>query len=277
MKKFILGSLAALLLSVSLFGQSPIQQGSPLHKVGGLYFSVGYNTWNSYIVTGNTSTGASTSITVTSPGPLQDGSLIPAQNIFTTSNYVLINDANAETFLPSAVSFANCPVGTSGVSQGVCATLTGTINNTHGTGAVIASGSAGIGEAMSDAAAHGGGLVYWEANTGNVTLSLTGLTTTTTTYVPTTYYQTGAAAIVETTITGLTAWEIGVSGATTSFTSANSTLTAGTTAVANQVAPAHTGTTQALTAVLITATVADATAGVVKAKLWGWTPVQPGS
>jgi hypothetical protein len=119
-----------------------------------------------------------------------------------------------------------------------------------------------------------GGLVYWVADTGVVTLTTSGLTTTTTTLIPTTFYNLGASAIVKTTITTSANWAVGISGATAIFCSANATKTAGTTCLANQVAPATTGTTQALTAVLFTMGTSNPGAGAIKARVWGFTPVQ---
>lgn len=258
------------------------QQSSQLHRVGNIFYSQGYATWASVVISGNTSTGSGVSIVVY-PGPgsgvetLADGATIPLATIYTTSTPigVDIGQGNGEIFTPTAVSIGPCPAGNLGVGgSSQCATLTGTLNNTHGQSALVTSGDAGIEEAITDAGNQGGGLVFWQVDTGIVTLNTGGLTTTSTTKVPTNFYNAGCSARVTTTITTSTNWAVGISGATGIFASANSTLTAGTTALANQVAPASTGTTSALTAVLITVTGANAGAGAVKARVWGWTPVQ---
>jgi hypothetical protein len=199
-------------------------------------------------------------------------------SVFNTSTPVAINDGNAETITPTGVSIGSCPAGNLGVGgTALCATLTATINNTHGQSAPVNSGDLGIEEAITDAGAQGGGTVFWMVDTGIVTLSTSGLTTTTTVKVPTNFYGIGAAARVTTTITVTASWAVGISGSTSAFCSANSTLTAGTTCLANQASPASVGTTSALTAILITGATSNPGAGAVKVRVWGFTPVQPAS
>lgn len=277
--------LAALLVAAPALAQvfpgNP-QQNGPQHRVGGVFYALGYSNWQANIISGNTSTGAGTSIIVY-PGSgscilLPDGACIALTSVFNTSTPITINDGNAETFTPSGVSIGACPAGNLGVGgSSLCATVTGTIANTHGQSANVNSGDMGIQEAITDAGAQGGGTVFWMVDTGIVTLNTGGLTTTTTVKVPTNFYGIGAAARVTTTITTSTAWLVGISGSTAAFCSSNSTLTAGTTCLANQASPASVGTTSALTAILITATVANPGAGAVKVRVWGFTPVQPAS
>jgi len=279
MRKIISLIGAVMLLTMAAFAQNPQQQ-SYLHHVGGMYYSVGYATWQGTVVSGNGTTGAGTSIVVAVPGglgpTLADGTTISMAAVFNTNVPIRVNDANAETVTPSGVTIGACPAGNLGVGgSSLCATVTGTFNNTHGQGAPVNSGDNGIEEAITDAGNQGGGLVYWIADTGIVALSTTGLTTTSTTFVPTNFYNQGAAGRVTTTITTSANWAVGISGATGIFCSADSTLTAGTTCLANQAAPASTGTTSALTAILITAGTSNAGAGAVKARVWGYTPVQP--
>ena len=283
MRRKCFAVLSALLLSAAaLFTGIPAQAQNPAHRVGNIYYSSGYAGWQATVISGNTATGAGVSIIVALPGAggsgvtLADGSVVAITSVFNTSTPILVNDANAETVTPSGVSVGPCPGGNVGASQN-CITVTGTFNNTHGQSALVTSGDQGIQEAITDAGASGGGLVFWIADTGVVTLNTGGLTTTTTTKVPTNFYNMGAAARVTTAITVTASWAVGISGATGIFCSANSTLTLGTTCLANQAAPASTGTTSALTAVLITGATGNPGAGAVKARVWGWTPVQPAS
>jgi hypothetical protein len=182
--------------------------------------------------------------------------------------------ATQETVTPTSVS--NSLLGVNG--NIVCTiTVSSTFTNAHGAGEPIVSGDNGIMEAINDCALFGGGNVYWMVDTGVVTLSTVALTTTTTTFVPTIFYNQGASAIVKTTITTSTNWAVGISGTTSAFTTVSTSLTAGSTAVAVQASPAKVGTTNALTAILYTVTGANAGAGAVKARVWGFTPVQAAS
>lgn len=260
--------------------------GNPTHRAdgSGTFFAPAYSTWNASIISGNAASG-SASITVMPLGggasgivTLQDGSGIPIASIFATNVPIRINDANSETVTPSAVSISQCPAGNLGVgSSNVCATITATFASTHGAASnpVVASGDGGIEEAVNDAAQNGGGNVYFEADCGNLTLNTGGVTTTTVNcQVPLYYISTGGSAVVKTTITTATAFSLGTTTTTTSFVNACASLTAGlncltTTQIPTKVA----GATTALTPVLVTTTGTPA-AGVVHAKVWGYTPVQ---
>lgn len=278
--------LTALLLFAGVqpaFGQGGnLQQTENAHRAGTIFLSSGYINYAAYIIQGNAASGAAT-ITVFAGGgngvaALADGTPVSLAVLFNTNTPISINDANAEIVTPSAVSIAACPGGNLGVgASNQCASITATFSNTHGASAPVGSGDQGVEEAITDAGLQGGGTVYWQIDTGIVTLNTGGLTTTSTTKVPTNFYNAGASARVTTTITTSTNWAVGISGATAIFASANSTLTAGTTALANQVAPTSTGTTSSLTAVLVTVTGANAGAGAVKMRIWGWTPVQAAS
>lgn len=296
-RKLMLAVSALLLSAAGSFGQAWIggqggvpgnpQQQSYQHRVGGVFQALGYSNWQAVILSGNTTTGSGVSIVVYPQGAqagggvtLADGAVVPLPTVFNTLTKLTIDfgQGNQEYVTPTSVSFGLCPVGNLGVGgTSTCATITGTFNNTHGQSAIVTSGDFGIGEAITDAGNQGGGVVYWIVDTGIVTLNTGGLTTTTNTTVPTNFYNFGGAARVTTTITTTTNWAIGISGATGIFCSANATLTAGTTCLANQVAPATTGTTSAMTALLITTTVANPGAGALKARVWGYTPVQPTS
>lgn len=268
-------------------GQAPgapgnFNQQSFLHRVGGIFYSSGYNTWQGTLISGNTSTGSGTSVIIY-PGPggvetLADGTTLPLATIYNTSVPVILDlgQANQETVTPTAISIGACPAGNIGVGgSSQCVTLTGTINNTHGQSAIVVSGDNGIMEAVTDAGAQGGGVVFWMVDTGIVTLNTGGLTTTTTTKVPTNRSSVGCAARVTTTITTSANWAVGSTASGAAFCSANSTLTAGTTGVANQIAPTSLGTTSALEAIVFTMGTSNPGAGAIKARVWGYTPVQP--
>lgn len=266
----------------AVYGPLPIAV-SRLHGVGGLYIAPAYATWQGYVLIGNNSTGAGQSITIY-PGPgnvecLADQTCLPLAIFYNVNVPILINDANFETITPTAVSIGTCPAGNIGVGGSAqCATITATIANVHGQGAPAVSGDNGIMEAVTDAGNNGGGLVYWQANTGIVTLNTGGVTTTTTTKVPTVYISMGGAGRVTTTVTTSTAWAVGAAGGTTDFCTAQTTMIAGT--VCNVVAlssPTSRGTgAVALTSILFTMTGTPG-AGAIKAQVWGYTPVQPAS
>ena len=252
------------------------------HRLGAIFYAPGYATWQGTILVGNPATG-SQSITVTANSggvagvaSLADGTSIPLADVFNTNTPLYIMDGNAETVTPTAVSGPfGCPAGYLGVGSGTqCMTVTASFANTHGGSAPIVSGDAGIFEAFTDAGSQGGGLVYWAVDTGTVTLNTGGLTTTTTTKVPTNFISVGASAIVKTTITVTASWAVGISGSTSAFCTADATLTAGTTCIANMNSPASVGTSQALTAVLFTGVTSNPGAGAIKARLWGWSAVQ---
>lgn len=257
------------------------QQGGPnqLHKQGGLYYALGYASWQGILVAGNSATG-SQSVIVYPQGAangcvtLTDGTCIPMADVFNTNTPITVdvNSSAAEVVTPSAVSISNCPAGNIGVGGSAqCATITATFGNTHGQSAIVGSGDFGIEEAVTDASNQGGGTVYWIVDTGNVTLT-GGATTTTTTKVPATFYGVGASAYVETTITTSTSWEVGITGSLTNICNNNTTLTAGTTCKLNSPALTGTGTTT-LTAIVITNSTTPG-AGVLKTRAWGFTPVQ---
>lgn len=244
------------------------QQG-PARVGGSVYYSTAYNQWTSTVSQGFTGTGSQTMLMLYGYVTLPDGRpFVP----FNTNVPLQVDvGANAEVVTPSAVSGC-APLNP---NQGVCA-ITATFSNAHGNGTLVSSGDFGIEEAILDAGNNGGGNVYWSVSTGIVTLNTGGLTTTTTVKVPSTFYNQGASARVTTTITGASTIAVGVSGATGIFCASTTPLTAGSTCV--QVAPGLTGTgSTALTAILLTATVANATAGAMKVVAWGYTPVSANS
>ena len=179
-------------------------------------------------------------------------------------------------------SVSNCNAGALALpGQPVTCTITlsSGVTNAHSIGEPITSADNGIIEAVSYAQQTGGGPVFWKVDCGTITLSTSGLTTTSTCFVPNSFYNQGGACRVTTTITTSANWEVGVTGALTSFCGQNSTLTAGTTAFTLQAAPAANLVTSAtaadLAAVLITAGTSNAGAGKVHVKAWGYTVAQP--
>jgi hypothetical protein len=288
MKTAIRSLAAFLILTAAAFAQSapgivPFGQAFGYqHRLGAIFYAPGYATWQGTVLVGNSATG-SQSITVTANSggvsgvaSLSDGTSIPLAVVFNTSTPLYIMDANAETVTPTSVTGPfGCPAGYLGVGSATqCVTVTATFANTHGASAPVVSGDAGIEEAFTDAANQGGGLVYWATDTGTVTLGTGALTTTTLTKVPTNFLSAGASAIVKTTITTSASWAVGISGTTAAFCTANATLTAGTTCIANMNSPATVGTSQGLTAVLFTMGTSNPGAGAIKARLWGWSAVQ---
>lgn len=183
--------------------------------------------------------------------------------------------ANAEIVTITAVS--GCNFLAQAGSPAVC-TVTFNPSNTHSLGETISSADAGIMEATGFVASVGGGEVYFIIDCGQITLNTGGLTTTSTCFVPNLFYNQGSSSRVTTTITVTASWAVGVVGATSAFSTANSTLTSGTTAFANQGTGAvvlATGATSAgLTALLITGATSNPGAGVVHSKVWGFEPVQ---
>jgi hypothetical protein len=246
------------------------------HKSSGIFSAPAYGTWQSRVLTGNSATGSGQSIVVLGPSPLADGYNIPPAVVFNTLVQVSVGaGAVAEFVTPTAVSVGACPPGTAGIPPSqLCATLTGTFNQLHGFAEPVVTGDSGIGEALTDAANQGGGLVWWQVDTGSVTLNTGGLTTTTTSLVPSNFLSEGASGIVKTTITTSANWAVGISGSTSAFCTANSTLTAGTNCIANLNAPARVGSTNTLVAVLFTMGTSNPGAGAIRAKVWGYTPVQ---
>jgi hypothetical protein len=282
----VLGSFAVILaLSLAAFGQqygNVLSQNSPpYHRFGSIFFAPAYSTWQATIISGNTTTGAGTSIIVAAAGQtvgLKDGTNLPLSTVFNTSTPIYVQDANAEVVTPTGVTVSTCPAGNLGVggSGNACATITGNFANTHGQSALVVSGDGGIEEAITDAGLNGGGQVNFEADCGRVTMNTGGVTTTTTNcQIPLNAVGTGASTYVTTTITTTATYSLGIAGSTTLFYTSCASLTAGLNCSAKNVAPTEsaTGTSYALTPLIITANAASG-AGVVHIKAWGYSQVQ---
>lgn len=274
MKKSVFGVVVAtLLLAAMAFGQGNSAVINPVGPPSNIYFSKDYSRWTGQIITGNSATGSQT-VQIYTSGVFPGNSTAGVNPLSTTAATAPIQ-FNGEILTPSAISCGVArPSGFTAPEGGYLCNVTATFANLHGANETVLSGDNGIGEAMNDAASQGGGLVYWVADTGIVTLNTGGLSTTTTAQIPASSFSIGASGIVKTTITGCTGgWSIGVAGGN-NFTTPQTTLTAGTTALGKQASPAAVGTAAGLTPVTIACTTANAGAGAVKARVWGFTAVQ---
>lgn len=261
--------------------QAPGGTTTNFSNVGGLYLSAAYSQWGGEIISGNAATGSQT-ILICANQVLTNGRLFnplaSANSAFAPINIDPQSSTQQEVVTPTAVTIvATSTIPTAPQSQ-VCANVTASFSNTHAAGSLnttqVLSGDQGIQEALNDASLNGGGLVYWVADTGAVTLNTAGLTTTTTTKIPANFISAGASARVTTAITVTASWAVGISGSTSAFCSANATLTAGTTCIANMASPASVGTTTGLTAILITGATSNPGAGAVHTRVWGYTAAQ---
>lgn len=261
--------VAFLLLGIPVFAQvSTVNPKTAASFAAGVYYSRAYD-YRTTVFGGGGTSGAY-SITVFKPFV----TLADHRNVLPFSTFAPITigqGATLETVTPSSVS--NCSALT--LPAGTYCTITATFTNAHGKGDAIVSGTHGVAEAMVDAGSNGGGLVHFEQDAGIVTLATGGVTTTldATFKVPAMFYNQGASGRVTTTITTCTGWEFGITGTVAAFTTNNTNLTAGSTAIATQAAPAAVGTTNALSSVLITCAGGAAGAGAVRVKVWGDAPV----
>jgi hypothetical protein len=245
-------------------------------RVGGNYFAPAYQDWGASIVAGNSAAGAQTITICPAFVPLRDGRAV---NMFGNQNGTFApvtidpQGSLAETVTPTAVSLVNDPTGQ---NIGQCAAVTATFANAHAPSKSlfqVISGDNGIQEAFNDAAANGGGQVYWEKDCGIITLNTGGVTTTTTCNIPKTFTNLGGSWRTTTTITTAANYSLGIASATTAFTNACTSLTAAQDCSQFQVSPTKVSTGAGLGALLITANVA-AGAGAGHAKVWGYTEVQ---
>jgi hypothetical protein len=169
----IYGMLAAQVPTVALAQQtSPPNNGS---RIAGRFTADSYAYGISPVVpgfrlvTGNVATGSQTVTINAGALTLPDGRLVYPFSI----NAPVIFDvgANAETLTPSAVS--GC---TSAGQYTQTCSITATFVNLHSAGALLASGTAGLQEAIYDAYLTGGGLVqvgsYWATQLGGTTAML---------------------------------------------------------------------------------------------------------
>lgn len=265
MKRFSL-LLTILLVACGAFAQSSFS--------GGVYYAPNFGKWKAQIYTGFTGTSTQTFTALQSTVTTNDGiQFVP----FVVNGKITVGTgATQETVTVTAVSGCLQNQTTSGV--GTC-NVTASFTNAHGASEPIGSGDNGIMEATVYAQNTGGGQVKFFVDCGVVTLATGGVTTTTTCFVPNLFFNSGSASRVTTTITTSTGWEVGIIGALATFSTNNTTLTAGTTAFTTQgtpaVALATSATSANLTAVLVTAAGGAAGAGAIHIRVWGTTPAQP--
>lgn len=199
----------------------------------GFYDASSYAKWGATIAIGGAS-GAQTYTVCPASVVLPDNRTFnPFASANGTFSPITVDPAIAavtETVTPTATAVVAAPVGYSGL----CATVTATFSNAHGTGQVgvnnVVSGDGGFQEAINDASNNGGGAVHGIIDPGILTLS-TGAANTNigAVAIPTRSIVTVASAKVTTTIaTCAGGWSLGWSTGT-EFTAANTTLTAGTT------------------------------------------------
>lgn len=268
------------MLALFHFSAPKITHASPVANLSfaaGTYSSQAYSSWGAYILSGNAATGSQTITVCPALQTLPDGRPFnPFGNQNGTFAPIFVDPAGsvAETVTPTAVSIIAAPAGASGTQN--CANVTASFTNLHSASystSQIISGDNGIQEALNDAAANGGGHVYWEKDCGLVTLNTGGATTTTTCLVPKTFTNLGGSVKVTTTITTAATYGVGIASATTAFVAACSSLTAATDCSQFQVSPTKVATGAGLGALLVTANAAPG-AGAVHPKVWGTTEVQ---
>lgn len=264
------------------------QQGpANLSRVAGVYDSTQYSHWGAAIAAGNTATGSQTITVCPAYQTLPDGRIFNPFYQASGNGYAPIivdpqNSSVTDSVTPTAVSQVG-PV--SGYGPQPCEAVTASFTYTHGASLApnqVISGDQGILEAVNDASANGGGMVYWTADTGSLTLSTGGATTTSPAIVPTAFYTGGGACKILATITTATSFSLGLSGTTTAFVNTSTNITAGNTIQNTFLGTMGTkvGTTvvpgAALTPLIVTASTTPA-AGAVHCKAWGWMAAQPGS
>ena len=278
MKPFLTAVAVCLLASLS-FGQASNKSFS-----GGVYYSPNYNfggqgTGIAALKVTSTTAASATAITLaTGTVTLPDGRTIQP---FATNVPIIVGagTANAETVTPTTVSgcYLGAPISSCTI------TVSGGFTNAHNPGELVASGDAGLQEAVNDASANGGGPVFFLTDGGNVSLSTSGATTTVcSSCIPAGALVLGVVARVTTTITGCSGgWELGDGTTATRFTAANGTLTAGTASNADLqttsgVASTTTGMLAAAAKSIVnTCVTSNASAGAVHVRAWGYVLATP--
>lgn len=266
------------LLAGICYGQQtfiPIPTISDSYQAG-IYYAPNFGQWqlkmaSSITATGSQSFTASAGFVTTADGVI----FVP----FAVNEKISVGlGSTAETVTISAVTGCNSSALPGALTPTCTVTATSFANN-HGVGEPITSADSGSIEAIAYASASGGGSVYFLQDCGVITLNTGGLTTTSTCFVPNQFYGQGSASRVTTTITTSASWAVGIVNNTAGFSTAQTTLTAGTTSYGVQGVPAVnlvTGATSAnLTAVLITAGTSNAGAGAVHVRVWGYTSAPP--
>lgn len=295
MRKKIFAAVAAIaLLTLGMSFLRPHQthaQQASLSVSRGLGFfdSTQYSKWGASIIAGNSATGSQTitvcpALQATPDGRIFNPFFEAVNNGFAPITIDPQSSSISETVTPTAVSLVPAPVTFPGGNPAAqCENITASFSNLHGASLApnqVISGDLGMLEAINDASFNGGGMVYFVGDTGALTLSTSGATTTSPVSIPASFYTGGASCRVITTITTATSWSLGVSGTTTAFLNTSTQLTAGNTSQMTFLGTAGTkvGTTvvpgASLTPLIVTASAAVG-AGAVHCKAWGWVPAQP--
>ena len=263
---------------IAVARKADAQSGSAqFSRAVGVFDSTKYSQWGAFILSGNAATGAQTITVCPAIVALPDGRVIqpmaPANGVFVPLTIDSQSSALVETVTPTAYSLIGPQSGTGNVP---CAAITATFANLHSPSYAttqVISGDQGVLEAINDASNTGGGIVYWQADAGNVTLSTSSASTTTPVSIPATFLAMGGSAFVKTTITTSASYSLGTSTTTTAFLSSCTSLTAGLTCSQFVTAPAKVSGGTGLTPLLITAN-ATAGAGAVHVRAWGYTMAQ---
>lgn len=278
-----------LLLAIAILGVTALSSAAqsnltspPVHRMSsglGIFDANAYN-YQTTVYSGSTGTGSYTISLYAPTITLPDGrqilpfgfSAVATENVaippITIGN---LGSGTQETVTPTATSGCNVP-NQGAAAQGLCQ-ITATFTYPHGRGDLIVSGDFGWQEAMNDAAANGGGDVHWIVDCGIVTLSTSATTTTSTCLIPKDFTNIGGSVHVTTTVTTSANYSIGISGATTAFVSACTSLTAGLGCAGFQVTPTAVNGGAGQGAMLVT-TNATAGAGALRVKVWGWSQAQ---
>lgn len=271
MKTFSRLSSLILLSAAMMFGQN--FPNTSITFDNGVFYSLNYNfgygASGPLRVTTGAASGTSTLTLAFGYSVLPDGrKFYPFTNVSTFPPITLDTGSARETVTPSSSSCSTPEI------INTC-TITATFSNAHGVGVQIYSGDSGLQEAINDASNFGGGMVYWVIDPGIVTLSTSGANTSAgSVNIPTRSTVMGATARVTTTITGCSGgWSLGYSSGT-EFGSANTTLTAGTTTDSSTLQPAVAFNASA-TVPIIHCTTANASAGAVHPRVWGYKMVAP--
>jgi len=243
----------------------------------GVYDSTQYR-YGASILSGNGATGSQTITVCPAAFALPDGRTFypfaPANGVFAPIVVDAPSSSVVETVTPTAYSllFKQTSPLVSNSGFDTCANITASFTNVHGPSLnpfQIITGDQGIQEAINDASSRGGGPVYWQIDSGNLTLNTGGQTTNASaTLIPTRSVVQGASLRVTTTITGCAGgWSLGYSTGT-EFSAANTTLTAGTTTDSSTLVP-NLAFNAAAHVPIVFCTTGAATAGAVHARYWG--------
>lgn len=278
MRKFLL-AVALCVIPGLAFAQGPLTpgSGSNLTSVAGVFDSTKY-IYGGNILSGNSATGSQTIVVCPAYVTLPDGRV---SNVWANNVPITVDPQNstaAETVTPSAVSVNTSPGPGSSVP---CENITATFSNTHGASqspAQVISGDQGIQECINDAQnasyTQGPSMCFWVIDPGIVTLSTGGANTNLgAVKIPVNSVVMSATARVTTTIaTCAGGWSLGWSSGT-DFTSANTTLTAGTTTDSSTTTlPAVVGTA---TIPINKCTTSNASAGKIHARFSGYKLAAP--